>query len=88
MRKYFCGTPESFCSGAKTAFSTPWPIGASQKTHGSANQAFKCYASYLLGQGYKKVGSREFETPDGSILVLTKKLDSVHHYDLEKREIE
>lgn len=70
--KYFCGVPTDKCIGSLSQLSNG--IRRNPKTHSSPEQAFKCYAKYLLTQGYIQVGPREFASPnDGPILVLTKK---------------
>jgi hypothetical protein len=70
--KYICGVPDSYCIGSATNASNG--LRKSHKMHGSPQQAFKCYARYLLGQGYTQVGPREFAAPNGGeIMVLTKK---------------
>jgi hypothetical protein len=49
-------------------------LGKTIKAHGSSEQAFKCYEQYLLRNGYKKIGSREFQPiAGGPVMVLTKK---------------
>lgn len=72
--KVFCGTPKSFCSGAHTIMNAGFNNDKAAKLHDDHEQAFACYSRYLVAeQQHKRVGSREFETPSGSILVLTKK---------------
>jgi hypothetical protein len=44
------------------------------KCHATPQDAFECHRAWLLRQGYKQVGGREFESPyTGCIAVLTKK---------------
>lgn len=70
--KWICGVPDSYCIGSPTNASSG--LRKSHKMHGSPQEAFKCYARYLLGQGYTQVGPREFAAPNGGeIMVLTKK---------------
>jgi hypothetical protein len=72
--KVICGVPDANCSGSSTAASNGIRHGGQRKMHGSHEEAFKCYAKYLLSQGYKQIGSREFAPPDGGpIMLLTKK---------------
>lgn len=69
--KYSCGVLSEFCTGGLTQVSSG--LKKSGKTHSSPQEAFKCYARWLIRQGYKQVGPREFCNGDGPILVLTKK---------------
>lgn len=70
MRRYMCGSPPEFCSGATTIVNTG--LGKVTHTHTSPVEAFKCYKRYLINVlGYEQLGAREFKTPDG-VLVLTK----------------
>lgn len=65
-----CPTPKKFCQGSVSQTSKAL---AGEKVHGTHEQAFQCYANYLMNiLGYKRIGSREFQGPDG-IEVLTKK---------------
>lgn len=69
--RWLCQTPTGYCKGSKTIVA---PAMAGRLSHASAEEAFRCYVAYLLSQGYKRVGSREFAPPDGGpVLVLTKK---------------
>ena len=71
-RKFTCPTPKDKCTGSLIFVNNS--LGKSMMAHGSSEQAFKCYCQYLLSQGYKQVGSKEFEPPNGGpVLVLTKK---------------
>lgn len=73
MIKVMCGVPKECCCGSPTMANQS--LGKSQKMHGSHEEAFKCYAQWLLSRGYKQIGSREFMAPnDGPIEVLTKKV--------------
>jgi hypothetical protein len=71
--RYLCGTPSEFCQGAH--FQTDQLL-KSKKAHASSEDAFKCYAHYLIHHaGYKRIGQREFSLGhDKPILVLTKKI--------------
>jgi hypothetical protein len=70
--KYLCGVPAQFCTGSNSSVSSAFKHNA--KLHGSSEDAAKCYGKYLIKQGYKQVGSREYAPPDGGpIHVLTKK---------------
>jgi hypothetical protein len=70
--KYLCGVPNQFCVGSNSA--VPNAFKHNCKLHGSPQEAAKCYARYLVKQGYTQVGSREFAAPNGGpIHVLTKK---------------
>lgn len=77
-RKILCGTPTKHCSGSLTPTSA-W-LGGAQRAHNSSEDAFRCYARYLVGVlGGEQVGGREFRLPEGNelgvsgVLVLTKK---------------
>jgi hypothetical protein len=70
--KYVCGVPANNCTGAFTSASNG--LKKSCKMHSSPQEAHKCYARYLLRQGYTQIGSREFAAPNGGpIIFLTKK---------------
>jgi hypothetical protein len=44
------------------------------KSHATPEEAFACYRAWLLRQGYRQVGGREFLSPeDGVIVVLTRR---------------
>ncbi len=69
--RWLCQTPPHLCRGSKTVIA---PALAGRPSHASPEEAFRCYVAYLLSQGYKRAGSREFAPPDdGPVLVLTKK---------------
>jgi hypothetical protein len=75
-KHYLCGTPPAECYGSYTDTSARASEAAKQKMrkmHSTREEAFKCHCRYLLRTGHKRVGPREFETPHGSVLVLTKK---------------
>lgn len=66
-----CGTPKQFCSGSNPHMSKSLE---GVKVHADSEQAFKCYARYLVKErGYERIGSREFKPPEGYVLVLNKK---------------
>jgi hypothetical protein len=70
--KYMCGVPVDKCSGSFTSASNG--LKKSSKMHSSPQEAHKCYGRYLLGQGYTKIGPREYAAPNnGPIVFLTKK---------------
>lgn len=71
MRKYLCGVPRQHCCGSFSVLNAAMPQGT--KVHNSTIDAFKCMATYLISQGYKQVGSREFKRGDEPRLVLTRK---------------
>lgn len=68
MSSFVCGVPKDFCQGSIKNVS----FGEGIKVHGSSKQAFQCHKAYLLLQGYKQIGSREFQQPGEPILVLSK----------------
>src|SRR5262249_27674507 len=70
-KRRLCGVPASECRGAPVRLSPALTSGL--KTHGTPEEAFGCYRAWLLRLGYRQVGSREFESPDGSVVVLTRK---------------
>lgn len=70
--KHACGVPMEYCTGSNTSVSNG--LKKSSKIHSSPEDAHKCYGRYLIKEGYKQVGSREYENPKtGYITVLTKK---------------
>jgi hypothetical protein len=70
-KRRLCGLPPHECRGDATRLSHGL---AGLKSHGSAEEAFECYRAWLLRQGYRQVGGREFEPPGrGRVVVLTKK---------------
>jgi hypothetical protein len=64
---FFCPVPSAFCTGRK-AGKEP-----GVKCHNSVEEVRRCEKNYLEKLGYKRLGPREFETPQGSILILSKK---------------
>ncbi len=69
--KVLCGTPAEHCSGG---LSTMGPWNRAVKVHSCHEEAFACYARYLVQVcGYVQVAPRDFRAPDGSIQVLTKR---------------
>lgn len=76
-----CPTPQKHCQGSMSQKSKGL---ADVKIHGSHEQAFACYANYLMTVlGHERIGSREFQGPDG-IEVLTKKSRFGMHLRLGK----
>src|SRR3990167_8649639 len=76
-RAIYCGTPIAECTGSLVTLNGMWrPDGKynnkSGKLHHDRTQAFQCYCRHLVGQGYKRLGRREFEGPTGAVLVLDK----------------
>lgn len=70
-RKVLCGTPTEECTGS--SFVTDQKL-SSKKAHPTHEEAFDCHASYLVRAGFKRLGMREFQSPDGGpIRMLTKK---------------
>lgn len=70
--RVLCGTPKEHCFGSKLI--TDQAIG-SGKCHRTHDEAFKCYANYLVNVlGYKRLSAREFQLNDEPVLVLTKKM--------------
>jgi hypothetical protein len=43
-----------------------------RKAHGNQKDAMRCYKQYLLRQGYKQVGQREFQKDNNHVLFLPK----------------
>jgi hypothetical protein len=43
------------------------------RSHATPEEAFACYRAWLLRQGYRQLGGREFLSPEGTIIVLTKR---------------
>ena len=74
MPSFMCGVPRGLCQGTFRKVSKGLrSFDDAVKTHGSRLQAFDCYKAYLLQQGYKRIGSREFQKAGEPITVLTKK---------------
>lgn len=73
MSRYVaCGCPSEECNGAKVLLNNGWR--GAMKAHTSSEEAFKCHSNWLLKQGFKQCGPREFENPVGGyIRVLSKK---------------
>jgi len=72
--KVACQTPKKECTGGLTAVNNNLVgQGSPRKLHSSSEEAFQCYSSFLLRNGYTQVGSREFRQPDGGILMLSKR---------------
>lgn len=77
MRRVYCGTPIDLCNGSLMTLNAAWtPDGTknkkSGKLHGSHEQAFQCYCSYLQSKGYQRVGKREFTLNGGPVLLIDK----------------
>lgn len=71
MRLYTCGVPHSHCTGSYVAANQGQNKGI--YAHGSTQQAFACHKKYLLNQGFKQIGSKEFVDPEsGYVRVLTR----------------
>ena len=51
-----CNTPPDLCSGFAFAVKS----GRFQRSHVNAEQAVECYRTFLLSEGYRQVGTREF----------------------------
>lgn len=69
--RYTCGAPEGKCTGSVTKMTKGWR--GSPKAHASREEAFRCYAAYLLSEGYTQLSAHEFVSPDGGpILVLSR----------------
>lgn len=74
MRRHLCGVPQERCSGAVTMVNSDLVTGKDKtmRTHSTRKEARRCTERYLEGQGYVRVGPREWKSPDGPILVLRK----------------
>lgn len=70
-RRYLCGVPESECRGSIVSMHKMWQ--GSHRVHSTRSDAFACHVAYLVSIGYERVGSREFQSPNGGpVRVLTK----------------
>lgn len=70
--KVLCGVPSEFCSGGNYVVSSG--LGRSRKVHKDHEEAFKCHSNFLISQGFKKIGIKEFIDPkDNTIRILTRK---------------
>src|SRR5262245_26012836 len=70
-KRRLCGVPPHECCGTSGGLSPGLSFGL--KSHATPEQAFECHRAWLLRQGYRQVGGREFESPHGGVVVLTKK---------------
>ena len=61
-----CNTPQEFCRGNRKN-----EVG--MKIHPTQEEAHNCTKKYLRKAGFIRLSSREWQTPQGSILVLSKK---------------
>lgn len=81
MRVRLCGAPFVECRGTpndvNASLRSDKTIGirsiARLKTHNSPEEAFSCYAAWLQRMGYIRLGLRQFQTPEGTVLVLGKR---------------
>ena len=74
-RKVYCGVPIDECNGSLMTLNAAWtPDGIknkkSGKLHGSHEQAFQCYCSFLQRRGYERVAKREFSLNGGPVLII------------------
>jgi hypothetical protein len=70
-KRRLCGVPYQECHGDLSQLS---PGMSGLRSHASPEDAFECHRAWLIRQGYRPVGSREFASPDdGRIVVLTKR---------------
>lgn len=67
---FTCNTPVNECRGS---FVVAGPGKGKVKYHGDPKQVRRCQARYLEGQGYTRIGQREFRHPDKGVLVLDKR---------------
>lgn len=66
-----CPTPNDKCSGLVMIYNGG--LGhCKQKVHRYPYESFECYVNYLLSQGYQRINSRDFLSPNGTIRNLTK----------------
>ena|SRR5262249_12411861 len=70
-KRRLCGVPPQECCGIVGGLS---PGLAGLKSHATPEDAFQCHRAWLLRQGYRQIGGREFVSPtDGRIIVLTRR---------------
>ena len=70
---FACPTPGVECNGSavKAEHGTP---GAMVNIHKTPGEVLACEARFLVSHGYKRLGSRAFESPNGGpVLILSKK---------------
>ena len=67
MIRVTCGVPTDHCRGSLISLQK-----SSCKAHATSQEAFECYAAWLLARGYRRLNRREFVLADGPILVLRK----------------
>lgn len=60
----YCGTPQEKCMG-KTVKTNHGLSSRVSKAHSTAAEAFTCFTSYLIFQGWIRVGNKEFMSPEG-----------------------
>ena len=68
---FLCPTPKSHCCGSNGNYSASLDKQKIKK-HGSPEEAMKCYAAYLISEGYERISPREFRKEGEPIMVLTK----------------
>jgi hypothetical protein len=70
-KRRLCGLPAHECRGDAVTLTPGLPA---LKSHATPEEAFDCYRAWLRRQGYRQVGGREFEAPEGGrVVVLTKR---------------
>lgn len=68
---FVCPVPADKCSGGNCPADDVRDKTA--KVHPDPASVRACERRYLLSQGYKQLGAREFLTPQGTILILARK---------------
>ena len=82
MRMYLCGCPQADCKASSVGSSSGVSRGAKNiKAHASREDAYRCFVRYLESTGHIRLSPREFETPQGTILLLNKRT----HFGAELR---
>src|SRR4051794_7411993 len=73
MIRVACQTPTDYC-GAPLCEVNAQLVGQGKprKLHATHREAFNCYVKHLRRTGHVRLGGREFQKPEGGVLVLTK----------------
>lgn len=69
---FLCGVPKDKCAGTLSTVNAA--LGGNKKAHTSSEDAFACHRRFLVGEGYKQVGTRAFDPQNGGpVLIISKK---------------
>ena len=68
--RVLCGVPGHLCTGGHLITDQQFPT---NRAHSSHEDAFRCHVRWLISLGYKRVGQRELQPPDGGPIHLLQK---------------